>query len=118
MNSVTNFYGEKHSGRKLMWLHQHSGGELHTLFTRPKYILQVSTYQAIILVLFNEQTMWIVEQIHDQTQIPTNVLQQVLSTLLKIKLLTCEQIEQVNDDLRESDIQMNFQMKLSNNFRK
>ena len=101
-----------------MWLHQHSGGEIHTLFTQTKYILQVSTYQATILLLFNEKTMWIVEQILDQTQMSIVILQQVLWTLLKMKLLICEQMENINDDSKDSDIQLNYQVKLSNIFRR
>ena len=117
MNSFTNFYSQQHSGRKLMWLFQHSKGELQTLFTKSKYILQVSTYQMNVLLLFNKQTNWTVEQIQDETQIQQDILLQVLCTLLKLKLLICDQID-VNDDLKESDIQSNYHMKLSDQFKK
>lgn len=40
-DSFTEFYTHQHSGRKLTWLHQHSKGDLQTLFTKPKYILHV-----------------------------------------------------------------------------
>lgn len=118
MDSFKNFYSQQHSGRKLMWLFQHCRGELQTTFTRMRHTLQVSTYQMAVLLLFNQQTTWIVEQLHDQTQISSDILLQVLSTLLKIKLITCTQIPDVDDELKESDIQSDYQMKLSNDFRK
>jgi cullin 1 len=114
MENFTKFYSQKHSGRKLMWIYQHSKGELQTLFTEPRYILQVSTYQMIVLLLFNQQTSWIVEQIQDRTQIQSEILLQVLSSLLKIKLLICEEMNTTD----ESDIKFNYRIKLSDNFRK
>jgi len=100
-----------------MWLYQHCKGELQTLFTKTKYILQVSTYQMNVLLLFNKQTNWIVEQIQDETQIQNEILLQVLCTLLKTKLLICDEVN-VNDDLKESDIQSNYHIKLADEFKK
>jgi cullin 1 len=114
MDDFTEFYNQKYSGRKLMWLYQHSKGELQTLFTKPKYILQVSTYQMNVLLLFNQQTTWIVERIQDQTQIQKEILLQVLDSLLKIKLLVCEEMNGTD----ESDIQFNYHIRLSNNFKR
>jgi hypothetical protein len=63
-------------------------------------------YQMNVLLLFNKQTTWMVEQIQDETQIQNEILFQVLCTLLKIKLSICDEIN-VNEDLNESDIQLN-----------
>jgi cullin 1 len=115
IDSFTNFYSHQHSGRKLMWLYQHSKGELHTSFTKKKYILQVSTYQMNVLLLFNKQTNWIVEKIQDETQIQQEILLQILYSLLKIKLLICDEIN-VNEDYKESDIQLNYHIKLADQF--
>ena len=101
MSSFTNFYSQQHSGRKLMWLYQHSKGELQTLFTKTKYILQVSTYQMTILVLFNKSIIWTVEQIQDETQIRYEILLRILCILLKIKLLICEDISMDGEDKRK-----------------
>jgi cullin 1 len=117
MDSFTKFYSQQHSGRKLMWLYHLSKGELQTSFTKTKYILQVSTYQMAILGLFNKSLIWTVEQIQDETQIQNEILVQILCGLLKIKLLTCEDIN-MDGEIKESDIQSNYHIKLSENFKK
>jgi len=38
------FYNHFYNGRKLIWLHQHSKGELQTFFTDKIYTLQVRIY--------------------------------------------------------------------------
>jgi cullin 1 len=117
MDHFTNFYAHQHQGRKLMWLYQHSKGELQTLFTQMKYILQVSTYQMTVLLLFNKQTIWLVEQIQETTQISQEILLQILYNLLKIKLLTCEEIN-LDEEFNENDIHSNYHIKLSENFKR
>ena len=101
-----------------MWLYQHSKGELHTSFTKTRYILQVSTYQMIVLLLFNQQTTWIIEQIQDTTQIQKDILVQVLCTLLKVKLLVCEELNATDEEPKESDLRYSYHIKLADNFRK
>ena len=44
MNNFNKFYNQIHNGRKLCWIHQHSKGDLQTLYTKPKYILHVSKH--------------------------------------------------------------------------
>jgi cullin 1 len=99
-----------------MWLYQHSKGELQTLFTKTKYILQVSTYQMTVLLLFNKSSNLTVEQIQDETQIQNEILLQILCILLKIKLLTCEEINP-DGELKESDIQSTYRIKLAESFK-
>jgi cullin 1 len=108
------FYSQQHTGRKLTWLYQHWKADLQTQYTKPKYILQVSTYQMSILFLFNQKPIWTVEQIQDQTQISKDIFLQVLDSLLKAKLLICEEINGTD----ESDIQMNYKIKLVDNFKR
>ncbi|KAI5475829.1 hypothetical protein MNV49_000793 [Pseudohyphozyma bogoriensis] len=47
------FYMSKHSGRKLSWLWQISKNELRMTYANQKYMLQVSMYQACVLLQFN-----------------------------------------------------------------
>ncbi|CAF0927926.1 unnamed protein product [Adineta steineri] len=49
----------------------------------------VSTYQMLILLLFNQELIWTFEQIQDKTQIRSELLLAILSDLLKNKLLIC-----------------------------
>ncbi|CAF0804728.1 unnamed protein product [Adineta steineri] len=115
-NSFIDFYNHDHNGRKLIWLHQHSKGELQTSFTSQKYIFQVSTYQMAVLLLFNKSLTWTVEGLHDETQTKLDTLLQVIGSLLKNKILACKNINTYND-FKHTDIQMNYVIHLSNDFK-
>ncbi|UJR08703.1 hypothetical protein I4U23_012960 [Adineta vaga] len=118
-DSFTEFYTHRHNGRKLTWLHQHSKGELQTYFTSQKYILQVSTYQMVVLLLFNRVLTWTVEQLQDETQIKLELLLQILLGLIKTKLLICSDIneDEFDDDLKENDIKTNYSIRLATDFK-
>ncbi|CAF5040950.1 unnamed protein product, partial [Rotaria sp. Silwood1] len=111
---------EQHNTRKLIWLHQHSKGDLQILYTDKKYILHVSIYQMGILLLFNKLSSWTVEQMQDETQIKIDLFLQVLYSLLKSKLIKCYEI---NHDLLDkgfnaSYIKMNYTIHINENFRR
>ncbi|CAF4186424.1 unnamed protein product [Rotaria sordida] len=91
-DNFTQFYTQQHNDRKLTWLHQHSKGELQMLYTKPRYILHVLTYQMVVLLLFNKFTSWTVKRMQDETQIKVDLFLQVLCGLLKNKLLKCAKI--------------------------
>ncbi|CAF1505166.1 unnamed protein product [Rotaria sordida] len=118
-DSFTDFYIHRHNGRKLTCLHQHSKGELQTFFTRQKYILQVSTYQMVVLLLFNKALNWTVERMQDETQIKSELLLQVLFGLLKSKLLVCTDIneDELDEDLKDTNIKLNYSIRLATNFK-
>jgi len=67
----------------------------------------------IVLLLFNKSLNWTVEQMKDKTQIKSELLIQILFSLLKNKLLICAEI---NEDFEENDIQMKHSVQLANNF--
>jgi hypothetical protein len=123
----------------LTWLHQHSKGDLQTLYTKPKYILhvnlnlfykivlifffqilKVSTYQMVILLLFNKLPDWTVERMQDETQIKADLFLQVLCGLLKSKLITCPELndEELEEDIKETDVKMNYNIQINNDFRR
>ncbi|CAF4598052.1 unnamed protein product [Rotaria sp. Silwood2] len=104
LNSFENFYCHRHSRRRLTWLHQYSIGAL-----------QVSMYQMIVLLLFNEKLSWIIKEIQEKTQICDDLLIQVLSSLLASKILF---VEGINEDFHESDITINHKVVLAENFTK
>ncbi|CAF3684541.1 unnamed protein product [Rotaria socialis] len=109
-DSFQDFYINRHHGRKLIWIYEHSEGELQlqTDFTEKKYKLQVSTYQMIVLALFNEKVHWTVEKIQEKTQIQFEFLVQVLCSLLKSKILFSKEI---------NDIKMNHIIEFNNEFK-
>ncbi|CAF1175239.1 unnamed protein product [Didymodactylos carnosus] len=118
-DSFTDFYAAQHSGRKLTWLHQHSKGELQTSYLKQKFTFQVSTYQMVILLLFNKSTEYIVEKIQDETQIKLDTLLPVLWLLLKLKVLECPSItdEELEEEYKESEIKMDLVIKLSSGYK-
>jgi len=87
LQRFTAFYSARHSGRKLHWLYTLSKGELVTNCFKNKYTLQASTYQMAVLLMYNAQDSYTVEQIHEHTQIKMDLLPQVLGILLKIRIL-------------------------------
>merc|ERR1712004_520118 len=86
----TNFYGGQHSGRKLNWLYHMSKGELTTNCFRNKYTLQASTFQMAVLLQFNDCDRWTLKSLSEVTDIKMDILKQVLSIILKSKLLIAE----------------------------
>ncbi|CAF4197060.1 unnamed protein product, partial [Adineta steineri] len=126
----TEFYTRKHTDRKLELLHQHSKGELQTLYTKQKYILQVSTYQMAILLLFNKvesitvngESMTVniksmtVESISKEAQIKPELCRPILLVLIKSQVLKCSDIT-VNEELKESDIENDYTIEVDENFK-
>uniref|UniRef100_A0AAY3ZXQ5 Cullin-1 n=1 Tax=Denticeps clupeoides TaxID=299321 RepID=A0AAY3ZXQ5_9TELE len=86
----TAFYASRHSGRKLTWLYHLSKGELVTNCFKNRYTLQASTFQMAILLQYNTEDSYTVQQLTDSTHIKLDVLVQVLQILLKSKLLVLE----------------------------
>ncbi|CAF1507902.1 unnamed protein product [Rotaria sordida] len=67
----------------------------------------------IVLLLFNEELNWTVEQIKAKTQIKTELLHQVLVSLLKSKILFSKEI---TEDFQDSNIKMNHKIELTEDF--
>ncbi|CAF1215976.1 unnamed protein product [Adineta steineri] len=104
-NNFTTFYLSNYVGRKLTLLHRYSGGELQINFTREKCRLQVSTYQMVILLLFNQELTWTFKEIQDKTQIHPKLLLKILSGLLKSDLL-----------ISDNPLTVNSRIELAKNF--
>ncbi|VDK49594.1 unnamed protein product [Anisakis simplex] len=81
------FYLSKHSGRKLQWQHSLAQVLLRAHF-KPTVVkeLQVSMFQALVLLLFNEKVEWTYEEITDLTKIEKTELDRTLQSLACGKL--------------------------------
>jgi hypothetical protein len=56
----------------------------------------------------------------DETQIKADLFLQVLCGLLKSKLITCSEIneEDLEEELKENDIKMNYSIQISEEFKR
>jgi cullin 1 len=88
------FYQRQHSGRKLDWLHSLSRGEIKATFAdQAIYHFQVSTYQMIVLIQYNEHSVFTLQELMQRTQLSQDVLSQVLVTFLRSRLFLMEPTE-------------------------
>jgi len=71
-----------------------------------------------VLLLFNHVGSMTVEAILDGTNIEAGLLVQVLLSLLKSKLLKCQEIntDDLSDDLQESDLRKNYTIEINESF--
>ncbi|KAG5681883.1 hypothetical protein PVAND_011290 [Polypedilum vanderplanki] len=98
------FYAKLHSGRKLNWLYNMCKGEITTNCFRNRYMFQANTFQMAILLQYNDQTKWTVQQLMDNTGISYDNMQQILGILLKTRLLEA--------DVDESQLQPDTEISL------
>ncbi|KAH3808321.1 hypothetical protein DPMN_136674 [Dreissena polymorpha] len=98
------FYLNKHSGRQLTLQPQLGSADLHAQFFGlkkedssdsvgassskgpRKHIIQVSTYQMCVLMLFNNREKWTYEEIRSETDIPEKDLMRAIQSLAVGKL--------------------------------
>lgn len=92
----TQFYSAQHSGRKLNWLYNMSKGELVTNCFKNRYTLQASTFQMAVLLQFNLQYTWTINQLCESTQLKIDYLIQVVVILIKAKLLNTDEVDGLN----------------------
>lgn len=74
----------------------------------------------VALLLFNKQPNWTVEQMQDETQIKADLFLQVLCGLLKSKVIICSEIndDEIDEELKESDIKMNYTIQIAEDFKR
>mmetsp|Transcript_3048 Transcript_3048/g.4651 ORF Transcript_3048/g.4651 Transcript_3048/m.4651 type:complete len:397 (-) Transcript_3048:587-1777(-) len=84
------FYLGNHSGRKLSWHYAWSTAMLKANFPKGKRELQVSLYQAVVLLLFNDVDRLSFKDLRDQSGMEEKELKKTLVSLAlgKVKILT------------------------------
>ncbi|EEB07504.2 Cullin 1 [Schizosaccharomyces japonicus yFS275] len=97
-DAFQNFYQNKHSGRKLNWLMHLSKGEMKAKFgdsSSTTYILQVSTYQMGVLLLYNAADSYTFAELQQNTELSATYLSGILRIFLRAKIL----VQQGNNKL-------------------
>jgi len=91
------FYMKSHSGRRLTWQTNMGSAELKASFGTKKHELSVSTYQMVILLLFNERTEYSFKEIREVTAIPIPDLKRSLVALANPKSKILEKTSNPDD---------------------
>ncbi|KAG9007026.1 hypothetical protein FRB93_008293 [Tulasnella sp. JGI-2019a] len=81
------FYGQRHQGRKLIWLWGHSRNEIRTNYLNEPYILSCSSHQMAVLMQYNDVETWSFNGLLATTSIHRDILVQILHGLVKAKLV-------------------------------
>lgn len=84
------FYEDIHSGRKLKWLWNFGKAELKVNFaksSRSGYVLQVSVFQMVILLLFNNTTVLTISEIVERSGLPRDIATGALTYIVKAHVL-------------------------------
>ncbi|KAI0712567.1 Cullin-domain-containing protein [Earliella scabrosa] len=106
------YYQQKHSGRKLTWLWNYSKNELRTNYLNQKYILMTSSWQMAVLLQYNNNDTLSLDELVSATAISKDILKQVLAVLVKAKILINEETDQydLNPGFKSKKIRINLNM--------
>jgi cullin 1 len=85
-----NYYQLKRCGARLTWLWDYSTNELQTDYLDQKYTLMTSSFQMAVLLQYNDNDTLSLAELVTATSIPKERLTQVLSPLVKAKILIHE----------------------------
>ncbi|TFK87628.1 Cullin-domain-containing protein [Polyporus arcularius HHB13444] len=104
------YYQQKHSGRKLTWLWNYSKNELRTNYLNQKYILMTSSWQMAVLLQYNNNDTLSLDELLTATAISKDILKQVLAVLVKAKILINEETDQydLNPNFKSKKIRINL----------
>lgn len=88
-NIFNSYYEEKFSSRKILWHYQNDSLEISAIFNSNKYNILCNIYQALVLLLFNDNIKLKKEEIIIKTGINDEIVNKILHSLClpKHKLL-------------------------------
>jgi len=105
------FYSGQHQRRMLTWLWHLSSNELHTTYLPRKYILQTTTYQCAVLLLFNTHSVLTFDEIAAATKLDQNALHTTLLPLVKSRVLhQLDTSYSLNMDFKSKKVRVNLQI--------
>jgi len=81
------FYSIQFSGRKLTWLHNLSNGDIKLNYTNKTYIINMTTIQMSVLLLFEKSDSLSFSELQDTTKLSDDQFPRHLQSLLDAKLL-------------------------------
>uniref|UniRef100_A0A3Q3X5U1 Cullin-4A n=1 Tax=Mola mola TaxID=94237 RepID=A0A3Q3X5U1_MOLML len=105
------FYLGKHSGRKLQWQPTLGHAVLKSEFKEGKKELQVSLFQTLVLLMFNEGEEFSVEEIRSATGIEEGELRRTLQSL------ACGKARVLNKNPRGKDVEDGDRFNFNNDFK-
>merc|ERR1712029_383774 len=82
------FYGKQFNGRKLTWLHHLSNGDIKLGYLSKTYIINMTTFQMSILLLFEKSDSLSYNELKNATKISDDQFPRHVQSLLEAKLLT------------------------------
>uniref|UniRef100_A0A7N6AZ03 Cullin-4A n=1 Tax=Anabas testudineus TaxID=64144 RepID=A0A7N6AZ03_ANATE len=105
------FYLGKHSGRKLQWQPTLGHAVLKAEFKEGKKELQVSLFQTLVLLMFNEGEEFSIEEIRTATGIEEGELRRTLQSL------ACGKARVLNKNPRGKDVEDGDRFNFNNDFK-
>jgi len=82
------FYGKQFSGRKLTWLHYLSNGDVKLGYTAKTYIINMTTTQMAVLLLFEQSDSLSYKELQETTKLPDDQFPRYVQSLVDAKLLS------------------------------
>jgi len=102
------FYSKQFSGRKLTWLHHLSNGDIKLGYTGKTYIINMTTTQMAVLLLFDKSDSLSYSDLQDTTKLSDDQFPRYVQSLLDAKLL------QMSTDTLEPASVISLNLKYSN----
>jgi cullin 2 len=102
------FYSKQFSGRKLTWLHHLSNGDVKLGYTAKGYIINMSTTQMAVLLLFDQTDSLSYLELQETTKLADDQFPRYVQSLLDAKLLT------INSETLTPDSIVSLNLKYTN----
>ncbi|KAK3587967.1 hypothetical protein CHS0354_014484 [Potamilus streckersoni] len=101
------FYNKKYNGRKLTWMHNFCSAELRMNYLKRPYAVTMGNFQMAVLLMFNNEEKYTVNDIVRHTQLPAKELKKQAQSLVDAKLLLYQSEGELQDN-SELTLNMNY----------